>query len=239
MVRILPYQGAPLATDTLCVALVLDSVVTATDEPLGRPTALRDVLAGRALQSSMHGPRSRLPHRRRGCRTPRCLRARRIVSAAAFRSDPAYELVAAREEVLADPLPVLSNFTPRGIFDTYCVYEASVDMPVFQGGEPPYQPTGGGWVHSSFGELVLDRTETARVFVTIPRVAAGTDSYRFHLRAHGRRRRSAACGSAGRATPTAWCSCPALGRAGVRGGGRGRHQQHRRAAWRPAQRDRR
>jgi hypothetical protein len=177
MVGILPYQGAPLAADTLYVAVVLDSVVTATDEPLGRPTALRDVLAGRAprgLDAAHAADYLTAAAALRDAEVPLA----RIVGMTAFRTgDPTYELVAAREEVLADPLPVLSSFTPREVFDTYCVYEASVDMPVFQGGEPPYRPTGGGWVHGSFGELVLDHTETARVFVTIPRVAAGTDGY--------------------------------------------------------------
>src|SRR5690606_38061141 len=65
----------------------------------------------------------------------------------------------------------------REVYDTYCVYEASVDMPVFQGGEPPYRPAGGGWVHDAAGDLVLDHDETARVFVTIPRVVAGADGY--------------------------------------------------------------
>lgn len=177
MLGILPYQGAPLAASTLYVAVVLDDVRTATGLSLERPTALRDLLAGRTpsgLDADHAADYLAAAQALEDADVP----LGRVVGMTAFRTgDPTAQLVEAREEVLGGTLPTLSSFTPREVFDTYCVYEASVDMPVFQGGEPPYRGAGGGWVHGSFGELVLDHSETARVFVTIPRMAAGTNGY--------------------------------------------------------------
>lgn len=177
MLGILPYQGAPLAADTLYVAVALDDVRTLAGESLGRPPALRDLLAGRTaagLDDAHASDYVAAAAALRGAEVP----LSRVVGMTAFRTgDPTAALVAAREQVLAGTLPTLSTFTAREVFDTYCVYEASVDMPVFQGGEPPYRGTGGGWVWDDGGDLVEDHTETARVFVTIPRVAAGADGY--------------------------------------------------------------
>jgi hypothetical protein len=57
------------------------------------------------------------------------------------------------------------------LFDTYCVYEATLPMPDYQSGDPPYTFTtsGGAWVFDSTGKPLLQRHEEAGVVVTIPR----------------------------------------------------------------------
>jgi hypothetical protein len=54
------------------------------------------------------------------------------------------------------------------VFDSYCVYESTLQMPVYQSGEPPYQDEGGGIVFED-GTPLLDHHELARIVVTIPR----------------------------------------------------------------------
>ncbi|MCB9626667.1 MAG: hypothetical protein H6725_04785 [Sandaracinaceae bacterium] len=177
LLGLLPYQGIPLREDTLYAAVVLDDVLTDTGAPLARPPALRRLLAGQVppgLDATHAADYLAAAQALADAGVPLA----RVVGMTAFRTGaPTQELIAAREQVLGAALPTLSAFTPREVFDTYCVYEASVDMPVFQSGTPPYRTTGGGWVHDASGALVLDHTETARVFVTIPRSAPGTDGY--------------------------------------------------------------
>jgi hypothetical protein len=177
MLGLLPYQGIPLQTDTLYVAVVLDTVRATDGRSLSRPPALRDLLAGRVpdgLDAEHAADYWAAAEALRDADVP----LEGVVGMTAFRTgDPTRELIAARAQVLAGTLPSLSAFTPREVFDTYCVYEASVDVPVFQGGTPPYRGSGGGWVYDADGDLVTDHEETARVFVTIPRSPAGVDGY--------------------------------------------------------------
>jgi hypothetical protein len=72
--------------------------------------------------------------------------------------------------MLAAKAPTPSKpFVRNEIFDTYCVYETTIPMPEYQGGEPPYQDAGGAWVLDSNGAPVLQRMEEARFVVTVPR----------------------------------------------------------------------
>ncbi len=51
----------------------------------------------------------------------------------------------------------------------YCIYEATMEVPVFQSGEPPYLEAGGEWVFDGAGALVRQRTALSRVVLTVPR----------------------------------------------------------------------
>jgi hypothetical protein len=53
--------------------------------------------------------------------------------------------------------------------DAFCVYESTLPMPVYQQGTPPYLAQGGGIEFSAQNEPVLQRHETARIFITVPR----------------------------------------------------------------------
>lgn len=52
--------------------------------------------------------------------------------------------------------------------DDYCVYEATVTVPVYQRGEPPFLSEGGGVVWEG-GAPVVQGSETSRLFLTVPR----------------------------------------------------------------------
>lgn len=59
------------------------------------------------------------------------------------------------------------QWTVTDVFDTYCVAESTVTVPVFQVGEPPYL-TEGGRIPVEDGPPV-DHWEAARLWVTVPR----------------------------------------------------------------------
>ncbi len=177
MLGILPYQGAPLLPNTLYVAVATDDVRAADGSQLARPPALRQLLAG-GTPPGLDDPHAADYLQAIAALDEAGVVLSRVVGLTAFHTgDPVAELADARDQILAAPLPSLSAFTPREVFDTYCVYEASVAVPVFQGGTPPYRGAGGGWVRDAAGALVQDRSETARVFVTIPRTPSGTEGY--------------------------------------------------------------
>jgi pimeloyl-ACP methyl ester carboxylesterase len=58
---------------------------------------------------------------------------------------------------------------PSEQFESYCVFEGSVRMPVFQEGTPPYSNEGGQWRLDADGAPLLIREEEARIVFTIPR----------------------------------------------------------------------
>jgi hypothetical protein len=53
-------------------------------------------------------------------------------------------------------------------YDSYCVYESTLTVPVFQAGEAPYLDGGGG-IEFAGGEPVFDHDESARILVSLPR----------------------------------------------------------------------
>ncbi|MDQ3037330.1 MAG: hypothetical protein M3Y87_33355, partial [Myxococcota bacterium] len=91
----------------------------------------------------------------------------RIVGMTTFRTgDP---LAVMRRAVETTDVRFAPALTAREVFDTYCVFEGSVPMPVFQQGEPPYSTEGGGWALDSTGTPVLQHEEDARLWITVPR----------------------------------------------------------------------
>jgi hypothetical protein len=75
-----------------------------------------------------------------------------------------------RDHALANhPLAVPSpSPAPSDVFDDYCVFNATLDMPVYQSGTPPYDRKGGDWQFDSDGNPIYDHSETAHVIFTIP-----------------------------------------------------------------------
>ncbi|MFO0549468.1 MAG: hypothetical protein U0271_13840 [Polyangiaceae bacterium] len=62
-------------------------------------------------------------------------------------------------------------------YDGFCVYGATVDMPDYQAGEPPFLEDGGGFILDETGTPVFQRSETARIFVTVPKSDMPADGY--------------------------------------------------------------
>jgi len=67
------------------------------------------------------------------------------------------------------------------VFDELCVYESTLQVPVYQQGEAPYL-SGGGGIEFVDGEPLFDHHETARILVTLPRSGAGALPVVVHVR---------------------------------------------------------
>lgn len=77
----------------------------------------------------------------------------------------------------ASPLvPSAGTFELTEVYEDFCVFHSTVDMPVFQAGEPPYDSGGGAWALEG-GRPVLQRHETANFWVTLPRSPAPAEGY--------------------------------------------------------------
>ena len=65
------------------------------------------------------------------------------------------------------PLRVTAQPTPREVFDGYCAYEATLSVPSWQTGDPPYATEGGQWTRDD----APVRNEPSRLVLTLPRRA--------------------------------------------------------------------
>jgi hypothetical protein len=157
LLTLLPLQGVPMRPGTAHAAVITRDLLDVDGWPFGHapeldaaelPPGYADALT--ALEA---------------LGTPR----ERVAGLAAFTTqDPEAELRAVHADLRARPLPALSPFAPAETFDDYCVFEATLDLPVYQEGEPPYSTEGGTFAWD--GDVpALHGTETARAVLTVPR----------------------------------------------------------------------
>ena len=91
--------------------------------------------------------------------------------------DPTAEMHTALDQVLEGGAPQPNDaFTAGEVFEDYCVFHSTIDMPIFQGGTPPFTSRGGGWSWEE-GRLVSQGVETANLVITLPRAPAPEDGY--------------------------------------------------------------
>ena len=164
LLSILPLQGVPLHPDELYVAVVLRSLNDAADEPLGRSQELADLLNDPKFAD--YGLALHLLK-------PINLPLDNIAGLAVFTTGhPAGPMATARTAILNEPTPLPGPWTRTDVFDEYCVYQTTIDMPDYQSGTPPFQTSGGGWLidHATAAPVpILQRHSTSSLFVTIPR----------------------------------------------------------------------
>ena len=162
---LLPVQGLPLRPGALYAAVITRELRSWAGERLGQAQELRD-LSGlgdasdayeQVLQTLANGD----------------LPSSEIAGLAVFRTqDPEAELRVFHDALVALPLPqIVEPFVQAEAFAGYCVYETTLTMPVFQSGEPPYDD-GGGTLAMVDGVPTVQRSEAARVLLTLPRSAS-------------------------------------------------------------------
>lgn len=168
---VLPYPGRPLSPDTLYAAVVTTEVRDAWGAPL--PAASLDA------PTPAHAQADRVL-------AELGVRPERIAARAVFRTgDPTRGLRDAVAQVLRDERPRIAAPVLAEEHDGYCVYRASIEMPVYQGGTPPYAREGGGWVTGPGGSLVLQARLASRVWITVPRVVRASYPAAVFVRAGG------------------------------------------------------
>lgn len=169
LLSVLPLQGRPLVSDGLHAVVVERRFGDATGAPLGVPLSLRQLLGGEA-PAGLTGEAAEL-----------YLRAMEVLEEQGQDLDEVAGLAVFRtghpERGLFDAFSGLRGVRQPGrgrtlaeveTFPDYCVFHGTLQIPVFQEGEPPYADEGGAW-RIEGGFLVEQRIEEARVVVTTPR----------------------------------------------------------------------
>ena len=172
LLTLLPVQGVPLRPSTLYAAGVLRQLNDTAGRPLLVNASMTQLLAGTA-------PAGMSPAAAASYQTAlTALRASTIdvtqlAGLAVFQTDaPTAEFAAVIQDELSRPPPTVdSPFVFSQLFDNYCVYQTTIEMPDYQSGMPPFlDPSmGGGWVFDAQGHPIVQRNEDANFFVTIPR----------------------------------------------------------------------
>lgn len=160
MLSLLPLPGRPLAPGARYAAVVRGSVADQDGRALGPAPALRearyqDALALLAAQD-----------------------VNDVVGMALFETqDPTGPMRALREAALAEPRPAPTAFAHLETHSNFCVYEARIEMPTYQDGEPPFSSEGGRIRFDDAGVPLRTGSEEARFFVTIPRAPMPAAGY--------------------------------------------------------------
>jgi hypothetical protein len=172
LLSLLPLQGIPLRSSTRYAAVVLRKTLDVSGHPLGRSPEMA-LLASGQKPTGMN--ETAFEHYRDALAALATIKiaAVDIAGLAVFTTDaPTAALATVVQDMLSRPLPVPTPFIRGEVFDTYCVYNSTLPMPDYQEGTPPFSSEGGDWTFDASGKPVFQRTEEARLLVTIPRVTA-------------------------------------------------------------------
>jgi hypothetical protein len=170
LLSVLPLQGVPLRPATRYVAAVMRGLGDASGKPLGVSESMSYLVGG--LQPAGMGDAAFASYQAGvSALVAAKIDVTEVAGLAVFTTDtPGAELDTVTKAMLAAPQPVISMpFAQTDLFSNYCVYATTIPMPEYQGGVPPYNDTGGGWVFDANGEPVLQRMEEANYYVTVPR----------------------------------------------------------------------
>lgn len=169
LLSLLPYQGAPLLPQTMYAAVILRSVSDSTGASLGVSLPMVQLAAG--VRPKGLGQEVFERYRKAlAALQQQGVAARDIAGLAVFTTgDPTVELARVRKHALAGAMPRPGPFKRTETHAGYCVYKSTLEMPVYQGGKPPYAKTGGGWIFDGAGEPVRQRLARANIVLTVPR----------------------------------------------------------------------
>lgn len=170
LLSVLPLQGIPLRPRSTYAAVVLRALHDAQGRRLGVSLPMAQIAAGQRpanmSEDAFAAYRSAL-----AALGSAGIDTGEIAGLSVFTTGaPTEQMESFREGVLALPCPTPnSDFKLNEVFDDYCVYETTIDMPDYQQGRPPYLFRDGGWVVDESGNPVLQTYEEANFVLTIPR----------------------------------------------------------------------
>lgn len=178
LLSLLPVQGMALRPKTTYAAVVLRNLRSADGKPLGVSSGMAALAAGRRpaglTETAFTRYRDAL-----AALAEAGVASRSIAGLAVFTTgEPAAEMEVFRKDVLAQPRPQPeSAFALAATYETFCEYQSTVQMPVYQAGTPPFDSSGGNWTVDEAGKPVLQGHEQAKFIVTVPRAAAPAAGY--------------------------------------------------------------
>lgn len=178
MLVVRPVQGFVLRPSTLYAAVVLREVRDTMDRPLEAAPALRALVEGQRVDALSSGAQDSYRRALDSLRT-QGVALSDIAGLTVFRTgDPTADFQRFRTHAIAQPpIAPIERFRRTELFDTFCVYESVVEMPVYQRGEPPYTSSGGEWTTDMRGTPMVQRRERARLVLTVPRATMPSGGY--------------------------------------------------------------
>jgi hypothetical protein len=167
LLSLLPVQGIPLRPGARYAAVVLGTLGDAEGAPLDRPAAIDAILAGEPAYPALADAAAAL--------ADAGVELEEVAGLTAFTTqDGPADLVRFVDHARALPVPQpTAAFTLTELFPEYCVYQSTVEMPVYQQGTPPFSSGGGAWP----AEPEVQSYELARLLVTLPRAPAPAGGY--------------------------------------------------------------
>ncbi len=175
LLSLVPLQGLPMRPDTLYAAVVLRALGDTTGAPLGRSLPMAQLLAG-VRPDGLSAPAF---DAYRQALDALALPDDALAGLAVFRTgDPAAALGAYVQHALeaGPPAPTLPP-EAHEVFADFCVYQTTLQVPVYQAGESPYLEAGGGWATGPDGAPQVQGTAPSRLVVTVPRRPMPPDGY--------------------------------------------------------------
>jgi hypothetical protein len=169
LLALLPLQGLPLGGGETYAAVVTTAVRDHRGAGLRPSNEMADLAHGRA-PAGLGEPA--LDHYRAAmmAMTSIGVDSSTIAAITVFTTENATaELERVVKHALARPAPAITTPVRGDTFTDYCVFDAAIDMPVYQSGMAPYMAAGGAWTFDGEGVPIVDHLETARVVFTIPR----------------------------------------------------------------------
>ncbi|HEY4223000.1 MAG TPA: hypothetical protein VGO62_16700, partial [Myxococcota bacterium] len=177
LLAILPLQGAPLLAHTRYAAVVTRAIRDTQGLSPAQPVELQALAAGKVPA----GLSAAVAHEYTSAIAALVPLAKSddIAALAVFTTD---DSAATLTKFLADALahhPIAVTGVPAltDTFDSYCVFQAGVQVPMYQHGDAPYTESGGNWTVDDTGAPVFDHTESGRLFFTVPRAAEPASGY--------------------------------------------------------------
>jgi hypothetical protein len=170
LLAMLPYQGVPLRPSTLYSAVIMRSLSDASGERLGAPESLRALLSGELPEGLSAAAASDYRLAIEQLESAGVDRGA-IAGLTVFRTGaPAAELETVLAHALEGPLPApAAPLALTAVYDDYCVFMTTIEMPSYQAGSPPYATEGGGWAFDGSGLPEIQAMERAEMTVTLPR----------------------------------------------------------------------
>lgn len=178
LLAVLPVQGFPLRPATTYAVAIRNTLTDLAGKNLSAAPGMAPFFAGRApegMSAEVFAEHQKAIAALGEAGFP----SEEIVGLTVFTTGAptdAYERV--YKTMLETPLPTpKAPFVRNEVFPDFCVYESTLEMPVYQGGEPPYSSEGGAWVFDATGKPVLQRKELANFVVTVPRLPMPAKGY--------------------------------------------------------------
>ena len=168
LLSMIPLQGIPLRPGTLYAAILRARLRDASGAALRVSDAVAALSNGQHL-SGLSGGALEAYQLAMGAAAEAHIDD--VAALAVFRTgDPTATFAQFRASALMMPPPIAAPFVAKETFRDFCVFASTIPMPDWQSGTPPFETDGGGWQFDA-GAPLLQRFETARLVVTIPRSA--------------------------------------------------------------------